>query len=102
MVILKDVCLFVVLLLSTFCGFSIFSAGFAFAFGNFAHYCVGLLNVPMSNRDKKNVSATGFFSREILIHRHCCQEVPLSYWFAVSGGAIISWRGASCLQTFMS
>ena len=53
MVILKDVCLFVVLLLSTSCGFSIFSAGFAFAFGNFAHYCVGLLNVPMSNRDKK-------------------------------------------------
>ena len=53
MVILKDVCLFVVLLLNTFCGFSIFSAGFAFAFGNFTHYCVGLLNVPMSNRDKK-------------------------------------------------
>ena len=28
--------------------------------------------------------------------------VLLSYWFAVSGGEIISWRGASCLRTFMS
>ena len=34
--------------------FSIFVAGFAFAFGNFAHYCVVLLNAPLSDRDKKN------------------------------------------------
>ena len=34
---------------------SIFSAGFAFAFafGNFARYCVVLLNAPSSDRDKK-------------------------------------------------
>ena len=33
--------------------FSIFAMGFAFAFGNFAHYCVVLLNAPLSDRDKK-------------------------------------------------
>ena len=32
---------------------------------------------------KKRVSAMGYFSREILIHRHWRQEVPLSYWFFV-------------------
>ena len=32
---------------------SIFSAGFFFAFGNFARYCVVLLNTPLSDRDKK-------------------------------------------------
>ena len=32
---------------------SIFSAGFFFAFGNFARYCVVLLNAPPSDRDKK-------------------------------------------------
>ena len=32
---------------------SIFSAGFFFAFGNFARYCVVLLNAPLSDRDKK-------------------------------------------------
>ena len=37
-----------------------------------------------------------------LIHRHWRQEVPLSYWFAVLGGKIISECGASCLRTFMS
>ena len=54
-VILKAVCRFVFLHLSTFSGFSIFSAGFAFAFafGNFARYCVVLLNAPSSDRDKK-------------------------------------------------
>ena len=56
-VILKAVCGFVFLHLSTFSGFSIFSAGFAFAFafafGNFARYCVVLLNAPSSDRDKK-------------------------------------------------
>ena len=50
--------------------FSIFAAGFFFAFGNFAHHCVVLLNAPLSDRDIKNVSAMGFFSREILIRSH--------------------------------
>ena len=72
-------------------------AGFFLAFGKFAHYRVFLLNAPLSDRD-----AMDYFSREILIHPHWRQEVPLSYWFAVSGGEIISGRGASCLWTFMS
>ena len=59
------------------------------------------LNAPRSDRDKK-VSAMGYFSQEILIHRHWRQEVLLSHWFAISGSEIISWRGASCLRTFMS
>ena len=48
---------------------SIFSAGFFFAFGNFARYCVVLLNTPLSDRDKKKkkVSVMVYFSREILI-----------------------------------
>ena len=62
--ILKAVCRFFVLLLSIFCSFSIFVAGFFFAFGNFAHQFFVLLNAPLSDRDK-NVSAMGFFSREI-------------------------------------
>ena len=98
----KAVCRFVVLLLSSFCGFSIFAASFSFAFGNFARYCNVLLNAPLRDRDKKKVSEVGYFSREILIRRHWRQEVLSSYWFAVSGGEIISWRGASCLRTFMS
>ena len=63
-VIWKAVCIFVVLPLSTFSNFSIFAAGFSFAFGNFAHYCVVLLNAPLT------VSAMGYFSRKILIYRH--------------------------------
>ena len=43
----------------------------------------------------------GYFSREISIHRWP-QGVPLPYWFAVLGGEIISWRGTSCLQTYVS
>ena len=66
----KAVCRFVVLLLSSFCGFSIFAAGFSFAFGNFARYCNVLLNAPLSDRDKKKVFEMGYFSREILIRRH--------------------------------
>ena len=66
----KAVCRFVVLLLSSFCGFSIFAAGFSFAFGNFALYCNVLLNAPLSDRDKKKVFEMGYFSREILIRRH--------------------------------
>ena len=82
-----------------------FAAGFAFAFafGNSARYCVVLLNAPLSDREKKKkLSAMGLFSREILIHCHWRQEVPLSYWFASSGGEIIFWRGASCLRIFMN
>ena len=81
-VIWKAVCIFVVLLLSTFSNFSIFAAGFSFAFDNFAHYCFVLLNAPLT------VSAMGYFSRKILIYRHWRQEVPLSHWFWVSRGEI--------------
>ena len=45
----KAVCRFAVLLLSTFSGFSIYGAGFSFAFSNFAHYCFVLLNAPLSD-----------------------------------------------------
>ena len=45
---------FVVLLLSSFCGVSIFAAGFSSAFGNFAHYCVVLLNAPLGDRNNNN------------------------------------------------
>ena len=51
------------------------------------HYCVVLLNAPLSDRGKK-VSAMGYFSREIFIHRQWRWEVPLFYWFAVSRGII--------------
>ena len=52
-----------------------FGAGISFASGNFALYCVVLLNAPLSDRDKKKkkkkcVCNTRYFSREILIHRH--------------------------------
>ena len=63
-------CRFVVLLLSTFSGFSFLPRVFSFAVGNFSHYCVVLLNAPMSDRDRKNLSEKGYFSREIFIYRH--------------------------------
>ena len=73
----------------------------SFAFGNFAHYFVILLNASLSDRDKeKNVSVMGYFSREILTSWG--PVVPLVCGFRSSGGEIISWRGASCLRTFMS
>ena len=53
-----------------------FCRGVFFAFGNFAHHCVVLLNAPLSDRDIKNVSAMGFFSRKILIRSRWRQEVP--------------------------
>ena len=92
-VILKAVCRFVVLLLSTFSGFSIFAAGFSFAFDNFARYFVLLLNVPLSDEVKKRkVSAMGYFSREISIRRWS-QEIPLSYWFAVQeANNLLAWH----------
>ena len=56
-----------------------FWRGFFLSLWNFAHYCVFLLNAPLSNRDeKKNISAVGYFYREILIHRHWVQEVHCS------------------------
>ena len=89
-----------------------FCCSFFSAFGNFAYNCIVLLNTPLIGRDKKKnktkqkkqkkASAIGYFSRKIFIHRHQHHEVPLSLWFAVSGGEIISWRGMSCLRTFMS
>ena len=81
---------------SSFSGFSIFAVGFAFACGNFAHYCVVLLNASLSDRKRKRgvcnqepisyvlvmaPAAMGYFFREILIHRLWRQEVPLSHWF---------------------
>ena len=50
---LKAVCRFVVLLLSTFCGFPFLPRVLPLPFRNFAHYCAALLNAPMSDRDKK-------------------------------------------------
>ena len=41
--------------------------------------------------------AIRYFSREFLIYCHCRREVPLSHWFAVSGGDIISHCGSSWL-----
>ena len=76
-----------------------FWRGFSF-FGNFAYYCVVLLNAPRSDREL--LQWGNYFTLEILSHRHWHQEVPLSYWFAVLGGEIISWRGVSWLRTFMS
>ena len=70
-----------------------FAASFSFAFGNFAHYCVVFLSALQRDRDKKkknDVFAMGCFSLEIVIHRQRRQEVPLSYWFAVSGDKIIN------------
>ena len=52
-VILKAVCRFFFLLLSTFWGFSIFATGFSYGVGNLAHYCVVLLNALQNDRDEK-------------------------------------------------
>ena len=35
-------------------------------------------------KKKKDMSVMDYFSQEILIHCHGCQEILLSYWFAVS------------------
>ena len=70
-----------------------FAASFSFAFGNFAHCCVVFLNALQRDRDKKkknDVFAMGCFSLEIVIHCQRRQEVPLSHWFAVSGGKMIN------------
>ena len=78
--ILKAVYRFFVLLFSTFCSFSIFVAGFFFAFGNFAHQFFVLFNAPLNDRDKKkNMSAMGFFSREILMHSQSRYPIGLRF-----------------------
>ena len=46
-------CMLIRCLAPQLCSFLIFAAGFSFAFDHFAHYCVVLLNAPLSNRDKK-------------------------------------------------
>ena len=53
-VILKVVCRFVVLLLSTTPA-SPFLPRVFFAFGNFAHFCVALLNAPPSDRESWSI-----------------------------------------------
>ena len=100
---LKAVCLFIVLLLSTFCSFSIFVAhiAFAFAFGNFAHYCVVLLSALLSNQDiekKKFLQWVTFPGKSWPF----VFDARRSHWFVVSGDRIFSWHNASCLQTFLS
>ena len=40
--------------------FSIFAAGFSFTFGNFANYCVILLNVPLNDPNKKKKRVCDF------------------------------------------
>ena len=97
------ICRFVVLLLSTFSGFSIFAAGSSFAFGNFTHYCVVLLNVPLSDLGEKKDTCLQWVtfpgkSRSIVDPRGSRCLIGLR----VSGGEIISWLGTSCLRTFMS
>ena len=71
---LKAACRFVVLLLSTFCGFPFLPWVLPLPFRNFAHYCAALLNAPMSDRDKKRVFSMGYFSREIFILRYWRQD----------------------------
>ena len=71
---LKAVCRFVVLLLSTFCGFPFLPRVLPLPFRSFAHYCAALLNAPMSDRDKKRVFSMGYFSREIFILRYWRQD----------------------------
>ena len=77
----KAVCRFVVLLLSTFSGFSIYAAGFSFAFSNFTHYCFVLLNAPLSDRDKKGVCNGLLFPGNLHPSSLTPGRVPLSYWF---------------------
>ena len=78
-----------------------FCRGCFLCIDNFAHHCFVLLNAPLSNRDKK---------KKTCLHR---VSFPGKSWSkvsdtresrcpSVSGGEIISWRGASCLRALMS
>ena len=80
-----------------------FWRGFFLSLWNFAHYCVFLLNAPLSDRDeKKKHLCSGLLLPGNLDPSSLSPGGPLSYWFAILGGEIISWRGASCLRTFVS
>ena len=98
----KAVRRFVVLLLSSFWDFPFLPRVFPLPLATLLVIVTSSSTLHWAIEIKKKVSAMGYFSREILIRRHWRQEVLLSYGFAVSGGEIISWRGASCLRTFMS
>ena len=83
--------------------FSIFAAGSSFAFGNFTHYCVVLLNAPLSDLGEKKDTCLQWVtfpgkSRSFVDSMGSRCLIGLR----VSGGEIISWLGTSCLQTFMS
>ena len=62
----------------------------------------GLLFFRLAGQKIENVTVMQHFSREIQTHSSWRQEVLLRHWLAVSRGDIISWGGASCLQTFLS
>ena len=98
----------------SFSGFSIFAVGFAFACGNFAHYCVVLLNAPPSDRKRKR----GVWNQEpityVLVMGSCCNGLlfpgnldpssltPGGPVVSLVWGEMICWLGASRLRTFMS
>ena len=62
-----------------FAAFSIFAVGFAFAFNNFAHNCIVLLNAPLKSKTCLQWDTLP----GNLDHLHWRQEVSLSDWFAV-------------------
>ena len=111
-VVVKPKC--VVHIHRSFSGFSIFAVGFAFACGNFAHYCVVLLNAPPSDRKRKR----GVWNQEpityVLVMGSCCNALlfpgnldpssltPGGPVVSLVWGEIICWLGASRLRTFMS
>ena len=78
-VILKAVCRFVVLLLSTFSGFSMFAAGFPLLW----QLCSLLCRPPQRSTERSRIFDPSSLTPGGAV-------VPL---FAVSGGEMISWRG---------
>ena len=87
-VILKAVCRFVVLLLSTFSGFSIFTAGFLCLW----QLCSLLCRPPQRSTERSR----------ILIHRHWRQEVQLSHCLRFQEARWSPGVGSCCLRTSMS
>ena len=73
-----------------------------FIFANFAHYCVVLLNALLSDRDRQKGVCRVSLSPRNLDPSPLKAGGPVTPLVAASGGEIISWRGASCLRTFMS
>ena len=104
-VVVKPKC--VIHIHSSFSGFSIFAVGFAFACGNFAHYCVVLLNAPPNDRKRKR----GVWNQEpityVLVMGSCCNGLlfpgnldpssltPGGPVVSLVWGEIICWLGAS-------